>query len=191
MKRQTSKTGFTLIEMLVVIAIIALLAGLLFPAITSALQASYRRKAAVTCQSIEQAIVMYMNDHNGRFPVPISAYEKSDDEFFNEEGSKDILMVLMGLNGGFNENSNYGLNPKRKVYLSSEVPSTDGTYRDPWGTQYQIILDLDMDGKITYPSGTEAHRKKAVVVSAGKKTGNKDEPEFGDGNDIANVELNQ
>ncbi|MEX2605805.1 MAG: type II secretion system protein [Kiritimatiellia bacterium] len=190
--RRQRRSGFTLIEMLVVIAIIALLAGLLFPAITAALQTAYRRKATVTCQSIESAIVMYMNDNNGRFPIPSDAYAPSDNTIGggNEKFSQDILRVLMALNGGFSENNNYGLNRKRKVYLSTEIPSEDGTYRDPWKTQYQIILDLNMDGKITYPPGSsDAHRKKAVVVSAGKATGNNDDPEFNDGNDLANVDL--
>lgn len=166
MKNNRPKTGFTLIEMLVVIAIIALLAGLLFPAITAALQTSYRRRAAVNCQAIEQAIVMYMNDHNGRFPIPIGQHGDDDNTIdevgdANETYSKNILRVLMALN--------VDLNPKRKVYLSTEVPSTDGTYRDPWGTQYQIILDRNMDGKINYlTNSSQAHRKKAVVVSAGK-----------------------
>lgn len=168
MKKHTPQAGFTLIEMLVVIAIIALLAGLLFPAITAALQTSYRRRAAVNCQAIEQAIVMYMNDHNGRFPIPAVAHGEPDlVDIPYVNLPKRILAVLMALDTG--PNAGHALNPKRKVYLSTEVPSKDGTYLDPWGTQYEIILDRNMDGKIEYLTNAgQAHRKKAVVVSAGK-----------------------
>ena len=49
------------------------------------------------------------------------------------------------------------------------MPSDDGKFLDPWGSQYQIILDSNLDGSIVYlTNSNENHRKKAVVVSAGK-----------------------
>jgi len=176
MKPSSKRSGFTLIEMLVVIAIIALLAGMLFPAIGSALQSAHRRRAALMTQNIEQAILMYMDDHGGRFPVLDDLY--GSDRFFDEEGSREILRVLMGENIS-------DLNRARKVYLSTDRASEDGELLDPWGTQYRILLDLDMDGRIDYhaPGGVQ-HRKSVVVVSAGRSK------DFGMIRDnIANVEL--
>jgi len=62
------KRGFTLIELLVVIAIIAILAAILFPVFAKA-----RKKAQLTvCLSnVKQwttAMLMYVDDNNGRFP---------------------------------------------------------------------------------------------------------------------------
>ncbi|GEM_PF-2230009 len=66
--RHTSVQAFTLIEMLVVIAIIALLVSLIFPAVTSTLQ----RARITQCQSnqsqIAKAMLQYPIDHNGRLP---------------------------------------------------------------------------------------------------------------------------
>ena len=64
------KTGaFTLIELLVVIAIIAILAAILMPVLAAA-QAKARK---ITCvnnnKEIATAILMYISDNNGKFPV--------------------------------------------------------------------------------------------------------------------------
>jgi prepilin-type N-terminal cleavage/methylation domain-containing protein len=161
----SQRSGFTLIELLVVIAIIAILAGLLFPAIGSALAAAKRRQAESMAQNIESAIVLYFNDNNGRLPID-PAYNSSDSgapsgTSPNFTESTGVLQVLMGDNIG-------GLNPKRKVYLSTDADSTDGEVLDPWGNQYYIILDRDYDGQINYQNASgQNHRKKAVVISAG------------------------
>ncbi len=61
--------GFTLIEVLVVIAIIALLASLLFPVFSKAKENGRQ----VTCKSnlhqIFMAFKMYMKDHDDRAPL--------------------------------------------------------------------------------------------------------------------------
>jgi len=168
MKNQQPKNAFTLIEMLVVIAIIAILAGLLFPGVTAALNSARRRQASVMAENIEGAVMLYFNDNNGKLPIN-PAYNSSDSAEPTGTGpnfdeSKAILEVLM-----VDSPDTDALNPKQKVYLDTEISSEDGTLLDPWGKQFYIMLDRNYDGAITYPSSmSEAHRKKAVVVSAGR-----------------------
>jgi prepilin-type N-terminal cleavage/methylation domain-containing protein len=182
MKNNKKTSGFTLIELLVVIAIIALLAGLLFPAIGSAIKTAKRGKAAAIAKTIENSILIYANDYNGQLPVASGLGDA--DKLYLEDESKEIMVVLMAIDAP--PNTGHVLNPTRKVYLDTEQASDDGTLLDPWGTQYGIKLDLDLNGRINYVNSSgEDHRKKAVVISAGP------DQDMNDTDDnIANVELN-
>jgi prepilin-type N-terminal cleavage/methylation domain-containing protein/prepilin-type processing-associated H-X9-DG protein len=60
--------AFTLIELLIVIAIIAILAGIAIPALTSALERAKVTKDMSNLRQIGTATQMYMNDNNGVFP---------------------------------------------------------------------------------------------------------------------------
>lgn len=63
------RKGFTLIELCVVIAVIAILAAILFPTMYGA----YKKARQITCLSSEHQIAlsigMYVGDYNGIFPI--------------------------------------------------------------------------------------------------------------------------
>lgn len=59
--------GFTLIELMVVIVILGVLAGLIVPRIMDRPEEARRTKAAVQVQSLEQALKLYKLD-NGQYP---------------------------------------------------------------------------------------------------------------------------
>lgn len=63
-----TSSGFTLVEMLVVIAILALLAGLIFPAATNGVERARTMKCASQLREISSAALMYAADHNGTLP---------------------------------------------------------------------------------------------------------------------------
>jgi prepilin-type N-terminal cleavage/methylation domain-containing protein len=65
--------GFTLIEFLVVVAAIGILAALLVPALTSALQRAKAIKDMSNLRQIGAATQMYINDNNGVFPGSTTA----------------------------------------------------------------------------------------------------------------------
>ena len=60
--------GFTLIEIMVVMVILGILAGLIVPRIMDRPEEARRTKAAIQIQSIEQALKLYKLD-NGQYPT--------------------------------------------------------------------------------------------------------------------------
>jgi prepilin-type N-terminal cleavage/methylation domain-containing protein/prepilin-type processing-associated H-X9-DG protein len=62
------RRGFTLVELLVVLAIIAILAGLLLPALARAKSSSKRASCLSNLRQIGIGFEMYVSDHEGRFP---------------------------------------------------------------------------------------------------------------------------
>jgi len=62
------RPGFTLMELLVVIAVIALLVAILVPVSLRALEAARRTRCAGNLRQIAQALHVYLGDHRGTFP---------------------------------------------------------------------------------------------------------------------------
>ena len=73
-KQQLRKTGFTLIELMIVVVILGLLAGVVMPRILNRPEQARRMKARVDIRSIESALALFKTD-TGRFPTTSEGLE--------------------------------------------------------------------------------------------------------------------
>jgi len=72
--RQLSKSGFTLIELMIVVVILGLLATIIMPRILNRPEQARRMKAKIDIRSIESALALFKTD-TGRFPTTSEGLE--------------------------------------------------------------------------------------------------------------------
>ena len=169
--------AFTLIELLTVIAIIAILMGLLFPVLSSAKNSARRQAAAVGIRNIVAACKSYQTDYGKFPPVPAPAlvgnvntggyYAYGDTNNGGcPVGNEQLFYVLRAMPTG--PNANHALNKRQVRYFemgkakepktprdgftdfgdSEGFTGTKGQLLDPWGAQYCIVLDAADAGTI-------------------------------------------
>jgi len=159
MKRQMH---FTLVELLTVIAVIAVLLGLLFPAIGVATKKVKVARARGEIQSLMTAIKMYETQYGY---LPVESNPANNDVLTATEYDQLIAMLSQTDKSG-NSYKNDG--NSRRIRMI-EVKK-NGEFLDPWGFSYNVIMDADYDGSVPAAqirAMTEDVPSSIVIWSAG------------------------
>jgi prepilin-type N-terminal cleavage/methylation domain-containing protein len=146
------RSAFTLIELLVVVAIILILAGLLFPALMSALNKSRRMAALAEVKGIETAWKKYYQEYTG-WPT------LSDTNNSLQLGGANAFLVNC-LRGADAAN-----NPKQLVFMDFFHTNSVSDPYNPWGSRdaalntvsnyYYVKFDTDFDNVIPAATGSD------------------------------------
>jgi len=169
---RSRQTGFTLVELLVVISIVGLLAGLMTVAVPRAMESGKKAKAKGELTAIVAAVKAYKQEY-GRWPG--STF--TSDTTYQDGQSMQLLAALSGSNIPTVEN------PKSVRFL--EGAQSDGTMLDPWKTQYLVLIDSDDSNSLNYQSKTAAI--SVLAVSFGKDK--KQDATLGSGDDVFSTDL--
>ena len=193
---RSGQAGFTLVELLVVISIIGMLAGIMVPTITKAMEAGRKAKAKGELTAIVAAVKAYKQEY-GQWPAIESISSTPQGEFSAWYGpskwagggagdtrGKELMKILSGVNqsGGIWPQP---MNPKQIRFLEGASPT--GVFLDPWGKQYCVKMDVNESGGMEYGSGNAGNenlRMSVIAVSLGKNGVQEDNPSVKGWDDI-------
>lgn len=168
------RRGFTLVELLVVIAIIAVLASLGFAGFNMAIQKAKKTSAKAAISKLVQACNDYFDDES---QLPLNEGANADQERLSDN---ELMSVLVGLETAREENPTGTDYFKYKKAQGKGQSMYDGLDRNdsraqlfgPWKNKqesdrfYRLMMDYDFDQEIDEPSNVGNERQYGVRVLA-------------------------
>jgi prepilin-type N-terminal cleavage/methylation domain-containing protein len=161
---ESSRRGFTIIELLTVIAVMAILMSLLMTVIGKAKTSAKQSSARNDLLNIVTAVRAYYADY-GVYPIAPSVSGTGTEVTFASSNS-DLVYTLCAIPQGANAAN--ALNTRQSTYL--DVPNVknplsprsgicNGNWYDPWGPQpgkpesgiYHVRIDGSYSGSVTDP----------------------------------------
>jgi len=163
-----NRKGFTLIELVIILGVLAVLAAILVPLVTRYISESRVTAAKADCKSIATAVTDYSkdigklpgwdwDDHNYVTQVFLTGEGASlpdyDDDDWEGLSTKDLYKYLQTSSGLSEDNA-----PSRILSKWNGPYLRVSDSYDPWGNPYILVVVTDSNGKKV---------SRVVVLSAG------------------------
>ena len=156
------RRNFTLVELLVVIGIIAVLAGMLMAGIMYAPAKAQKAKAQAEVTTLVNAIKQFESAY-GVLPM---ATTLTKDGTLTSANYKKMIHLLQADAEGLSSDEEKALKKinKRWTKFLDIQGNTPGEFKDSWGEDYNVVLDYDYDGKISIKEADAADCIPGVYV---------------------------
>ena len=159
--RRKCSLGFSLVEILVVVSIIGLLAGLSIPAVGGALASARKAKVSAMAHQIRSAIVQF-NTEYGYFPTNglVNGVGRTD---------KSLTLVLVGLDTNANPRR-IGFLEVPQDFTTNELGNVSNGIVTPRGfykigqSNLFVSVDHNYDGLVTVTNDTKQTNIRASVA---------------------------
>jgi general secretion pathway protein G len=152
-----NKKGFTLIEMVVVLAVIAILGAILAPSVSRYIENARVHRAEADCKAIASAIAKFNSD-TGEWPIWVSGTNtESNDTAYRvlesalgedaTDASPEVATTPWPITAGeidelsdvLNENlAGYPTTGRRRAWKGPYLPDIS---EDPWGNKYLVNVE--------------------------------------------------
>ena len=177
------KSHFTLVELLVVIGIIAVLAGILLPAVSGSLQKADQTKAKAQITTLVNAIKQFEATY-GYLPTnyyssntKTTLFSSSTPDKIDPALYRELILILQNKEDEVSGRTKF-INVKKIKFLDIQG-NVPGVYQDPWDRDFIVYMDSASDGKVDFSgeySGTSTNFPDkmyfdVIVYSEGAKEG--------------------
>jgi prepilin-type N-terminal cleavage/methylation domain-containing protein/prepilin-type processing-associated H-X9-DG protein len=138
-----SPFGFTLVELLVVIGIIALLISILLPSLSRAQEQARMVNCLSNLRQLGSAFQMYLNENKGKFPAPSAGNQRAEDWLYWQSGR---VLEESGINRYLTSSGTF--EPRYFICPSDDVSAHPNAYRYSYTVNWMICQYKEYQGNL-------------------------------------------